>query len=123
MFLGWWAKTSMEASARELDALGPRGLLHSHRMNLRVEPAEVVESRLEPPRLLGHGDHFACWSLSLRERKQFSFQIEDVGSLKTALEHLPRLLGPALSVTVAWDDSSGRSVRVSEAPSGKCRDA
>jgi hypothetical protein len=116
MSLRWWARTSLGAAARELDARGPREMLGTHRMNLRVEPGEVVESRLGPPQLLGHGEHFACWSLTLRERRPLSFQIEDLASLRTALEHLRRLLGPALRVSVAWDESSGRSVRVDEAP-------
>jgi hypothetical protein len=115
MFLRWWANSSQDAAARELDARGPREMLEAHRMNRRVEPGDVVESRLEPPRLLGHGEHLACWSLTLRERKPMSFQIEDAQSLRTALEHLPRLLGPALRVSVAWDESSGRPVRVNEA--------
>src|SRR5207249_4410147 len=109
-------RTSLDAAARELDARGPRELLDTHRMNLRVEPGEVVESRLGPPRLRGHGEHVACWSLTIRGFRPLSFQIEDAASLRTALEHLPRLLGPALRVTVAWDESGGRSVRVNEAP-------
>jgi hypothetical protein len=109
MFPRWWAKTSLDATARELDARGPRDMLDAHRMNLRVEPGEVVES-------LGRGEHFACWSLTLRQRRPLSFQIEDTASLRTALEHLPRLLGPALRVSVAWDELSGRPVRVNKAP-------
>ena len=58
----------------------------------------------------------ACWSLTIRDRRPLSFQIEDEASLRTALEHLPRLLGPALRITVAWDEASSRPVRVNEAP-------
>jgi hypothetical protein len=101
MLLGWWARTSLEAATRELDMRGPHEMLHAHRLNLRVEAAEVVESRLGPPRLLGHGEHFAYWSLTIRGRRPLSFQIEDEESLQTALEHLPRLFGPALRVSVA----------------------
>jgi hypothetical protein len=114
--LRWWAERSQDAGARELDARGPREMLAAHRLNLRVEPGEVVKSRLRPPRLLGHGEHFACWSLTARGRGPLDFQIEDAASLRMALEHLPRLLGPALSVSVAWDESSGRPTRVSEVP-------
>jgi hypothetical protein len=85
-------------------------------MKLRVEPGEVVESQLQPPGLLGHGEHLARWSLSTRGRKRQTFQIEDAASLRTALEHLPRLLGPTLRVTVGWDASSGRPVRVDGVP-------
>jgi hypothetical protein len=116
MILRWWARRSLDAAGRELDARGPRELLDAHRMNLRIAPGDVVESRLDPPRLLGHGEHFACWSLTIRDRRPLSFQIEDEASLRTALEHLPRLLGPALCVSVAWDEPSGRPVRVNDAP-------
>jgi hypothetical protein len=108
MFLRWWAKTSLGTTARELDGRGPREMLDDHPLNLRIEPTEVVKSRLSPPRLLGHGVHFACWSLTIRGRKPLSFQIEDEASLRTALAHLPRLLGEALSVSVALDKWSGR---------------
>lgn len=101
MLLRWWAGASQAAAARELDAFGPRAMLDTHRMNLRVEPQEVEEARLGPPRLLGHGEHLACWSLTIRGRRPMSFQIEDEASLKSALEHLPRLLGPALRVSIA----------------------
>jgi hypothetical protein len=116
MFLRWWASKSLDTSARELDARGPREMLDAHRMNLRVEPGEVAESRLDPPRVLGHGEHFACWSLNLQGRRRLSFQIEDEASLRTALEHLPRLLGPALCVSVALDEPSGQPRRVKETP-------
>jgi hypothetical protein len=106
MFLRWWARTSLDAAARELDARGPSEMIDAHRMNLRVEPGEVVQSHLGPPRLLGHGEHFACWSLTIRGRRPLSFQIEDEASLRTALGHLPRLLGPALRVSVALDEPS-----------------
>jgi hypothetical protein len=115
MLLRWWAKNSQDAAASRLDARGPREMLDSHRMNLRVEPG-VVESRLQPPRLLGHGEHFSCWSLTVRGRRRLTFQIEDAASFKTALEHLPRLLGPALSVSVGWDELNGLPVRLDEAP-------
>jgi hypothetical protein len=115
MLVRWWARRSQEAAASKLDARSPHEMLDAHRMNLRVEPAEVVESCLDPPRLLGHGEHFACWSLTIRERRPLSFQIEDAASLRTALEHLPRLLGTALRVSVAWDDRRGRPVRVDDA--------
>src|SRR5262249_7193111 len=42
--LRWWAGWSQDAAARELDARGPREMLDAHRLNLRVEPGEVVES-------------------------------------------------------------------------------
>ncbi len=87
-------------------------MLDAHRHNLRVAPNDVIESRLEPPRLLGHGEHFACWSLTVRDRRSMSFQIEDAASLQTALDHLPRLLGAPLQVTVAWDEARKRPIRV-----------
>jgi hypothetical protein len=90
-------------------------MLGAHGKNQRIEPGDVVASRLEPPRLLGHGEHFACWSLTIRDQRPLSFQIEDEASFRTALEHLPRLLGPALCVSVAWDERSGRPIRVNEA--------
>ena len=116
IFLRWWARTSLDAARRELDARGPREMLDAHRMNLRIAPGDVVESRLDPPRLLGHGEHFACWSLTIRDRRPLSFQIEDEASFRTALEQLPLLLGSALSITVAWDETSRRPVRVHDAP-------
>lgn len=112
--LQWWAKRSQDAAANKLDAQGPREMLGAHRLNLRIEPWEVEESRLQPRRLLGHGEHLACWSLTPRGRRPLTFQIEDEASFKTALEHLPRLLGPALTVSVAWDASTGQAMRVKE---------
>ncbi|GAC1450949.1 MAG: hypothetical protein NVSMB9_35750 [Isosphaeraceae bacterium] len=118
MILRKWAEKSQAAAARGLDSRGPREMLGAHRLNLRVEPGEVVESRLRPPRLLGHGEHVACWTLTTRDRRRLTFQIEDPASLRTALENLPPLLGPALRVSVGWDEASGRSVRVDENPGG-----
>jgi hypothetical protein len=112
--LHWWVRRSLAAATRELDDRGPRGMLDAHRQNLRVERCEVSESRLEPPRLLGHGEHFASWSLTLRDRKPMSYQIEDAESLQTALAHLPRFLGAALQVTVAWDNAGQRPIRVNQ---------
>ena len=100
MLIQHWTKRRLEAASRRLDASDPRDLLASHGGNLRVEPREVVESRLDPPRLLGHGEHLACWSLTLRHRKPLTFQIEDEASLRIALVHLPRLLGTTLRVSV-----------------------
>jgi len=116
MLLRWWVEKSQSAQAHALDATGPRMMLDSHPHNRRVEPAEVVESRLRPPQLLGYGEHLAHWSLTVRDRRPLKFQIEDAESLKTALEHLPRLLGPALRVSVGWDDANGEPVRVAEPP-------
>jgi hypothetical protein len=112
--LRWRARRSQDAGARKLDDRGPRALLDAHRQNLRVEPGEVASSRLEPPRLLGHGEHFAFWTLTPRGRKVLKFQVEDADSLRTALAHLPALLRSALSVTVGQDASSGRPLRVPE---------
>jgi hypothetical protein len=69
MILRWWARTSLDAGASRLDARGPREMLDAHRMNLRIAPGDVVESRLDPRRLLGHGEHLACWSLTIRDRR------------------------------------------------------
>ena len=103
MLIRYWAKKSLEAKARRLESSEPSELLGDHRSNRRVDSRDVVESRLDPPRLLGHGEHFACWSLQLRDRKRFRFQIEDETSLKVALEHLPKLLGTTLTVSVTAD--------------------
>lgn len=103
MFLRWWAKPSTATTARELDRRGPRELVDAHASNLRIERAEVAESCLSPPRLLGHGAHLASWSLTIRGRRPMTFQIEDEASLGTALEHLPRLLEHALSVAPALE--------------------
>lgn len=108
--LRWWAGRAQDARARELDARGPREMLDAHRQNARIEPGEVVSSTLGPPRMLGHGAHLACWKLEVRGSRARTFQIEDAASLKTALVHLPRLLGQALSVSVAWDKAGDRPV-------------
>ena len=65
---------------------------------------------------LGHGQHFAWWSLTIRGRRPLSFQIEDEGSLRTALAHLPQLLRPALTVSGTLNEPSGRTLRVNEGP-------
>ena len=100
MLIRHWAKRSLAAAAQRLETCDPNDLLADHRRNLRVEPQEVVESRLDPPRLLGHGEHLARWSLTLRDRRPMTFQIEDEESLEIALECLPPLLGEALRVSV-----------------------
>ncbi len=110
----WWAERSQRAAASELDECGPRLMLDAHRTNMRVEPGAVQESQLRPPRLLGHGEHLACWSLTIRGRKPLTFQIEDAVSFQTALEHLPRFLGPALSVSVGWDELRSQPLRINE---------
>ena len=89
----WWSGRSQGAQASRLDSLGPRELLGTHRGNLRIEPGEVDESRLFAEELP------ASWSLKTRRRRTLSFKIEDDLSLSTALEHLPRLLGPTLQVS------------------------
>lgn len=101
MLIRWWARRSLDSAARALDSNDLHALLSASPGNLRVEPWEVEESRLDPPRMLGHGEHFARWSLTLRDRKRLSFQIEDEESFRTALEHLPPLLGATLRVSVS----------------------
>lgn len=101
MLIRWWAKRSLDTATRALDSNDLHALLSASHGNLRVEPWEVEESRLDPPRMLGHGEHFARWSLTLRDRKRLSFQIEDEESFRTALEHLPPLLGTTLRVSVS----------------------
>jgi hypothetical protein len=114
--LRWWARRSQRSAARELDERGPREMLEAHRQNRRFEAGDIASSRLEPARLLvGHGTYLARWTLTPRGRKAMTFQIEDSASLRTALAVLPGLLGPALSVTVAWDMFQGGPVRVKEA--------
>jgi hypothetical protein len=98
--LGWLTKT---AAVRRLDARGPADMLGKHASNLRVEPGEVVESRLDPPTKAYDGPHSACWSLTPRGRQPLTFYIENEEGLKTALEHLPRLLGKAMTVTVGQE--------------------
>ena len=100
MLIRFWAKRSLEESARRLDQRGPHEQLSDHRANLRIEPGEVIESRLDPPRFLGHGEHFARWTLEVRPKRRLTFQIEDETSLRIALVHLPRLLGTRLRVSV-----------------------
>ena len=110
--LRWWARKSLDSGTRALDERGPREMLEAHPHNARFAPADIASSRLEPAGLMGHGVHLARWTLTPRGRKALSFQIEDSESLRTALAVLPGLLGPALSVTVAWDSSRGGPVRV-----------
>jgi hypothetical protein len=95
--LGWWTKS---AAVRRLDAHGPAWVLGDHASNLRVEPGEVAESRLDPPSKAYDRPHSASWSLTPRGQKPLTFYLEDETGLKTALEHLPRLLGKALIVNV-----------------------
>ena len=101
----WWARWSQDAQQHRLDPRGPRELLGTHRGNLRIEPDEVAESRLVCLELSA-----GSWAVTRRRRRALRFRIEDGASLKTALEHLPRLLGPALDVSVSKDIASKSAV-------------
>ncbi len=96
--LGWLTK---RAAVRRLDAKGPAKAVGNHPTNLRVGSGEVAKSRLDPPSGTYDAPHSASWSLTLRGREPTTFYLDDdQADLKTAVEHLPRLLGKAMTVNV-----------------------
>lgn len=109
--IGWLVSRFLKARAANLDERGPRELLDAHPDNRRLDRTEIASARLEPSSILSGATSVAVLTLTPTSGRAMKYQIEDGTSLKRALDSLPSLLGPALTVTVAWDEASGLPVR------------
>jgi hypothetical protein len=111
-FIRWLARASHAKAVAKLEGADPSEMLLSNPKNFKLSPHDVVESSLSPPGFFSStGDFLALWKIVLEYRKAMNYQIEDVESLRTALDRLPNLLGTRLNVTVAWDENQRHVVR------------
>jgi hypothetical protein len=96
----WFGRNAMESSRQQVEQSDPEEMVRSSKKHLKVAAGDFVSSSLEPPSLLGgHGHYYARWKVVAPGLKE-TFQIEDAESLQSALDHLPSVLGPRLTVKV-----------------------
>jgi hypothetical protein len=82
------------------DQRHPEQYLSAHKHNFRLRSTEVTGSSIEPPALFGsHGTQFGRWLIAWAGGKM-SLQFEQLEDMRTAVAHLPALLGPRLTVNV-----------------------
>jgi hypothetical protein len=96
----WFGRKAMESSREQVERSDPEEMVRSSKKHFKLTARDLVSSSLDPPSLLGgHGHHYARWKVVAPGVKQ-AFQIEDAESLQAALDHLPGVLGPRLTVKV-----------------------
>jgi hypothetical protein len=96
----WFGRKTMESSREQVERCDPEEMVRSSKKHFKLAADDLVTSSLEPPSLLGgHGHHYARWKVAAPGLKQ-TFQIEDADSLQAALDRLPGVLGPRLTVKV-----------------------
>jgi hypothetical protein len=96
----WFGRKTLESAKAQVERSDPEGMVKSSKKHFKVAAGDLVSSSLEPPSLLGgHGHYYARWKVVAPGVKQ-TFQIEDAQSLQAALDHLPGVLGPRLTVKV-----------------------
>ncbi len=96
----WIGRSTMEASREKVEQCDPKEMVQSSKKHFKVPAGDLVSSSLDPPSLLGgHGHYYARWKVAAHGLKE-AFQIEDAESLQTALDALPPVLGPRLTVKV-----------------------
>ena len=96
-----FAGKSQASELEKLESADPAELARSGKHDFQVTPAEVNESRLDPPPALGsQRPVFGRWKLRLQGKKAITYQIESAESLESALALLPPHLGEKLKINI-----------------------
>ena len=75
-------------------------MIRSSKKHFKLAAADFVSSNLDPPSLFSaQGPSYARWKIVAEGHKN-TYQVEDEESLRTAVTHLPSLLGAKLTVKV-----------------------
>lgn len=75
--------------------------VRSGKHDFQVPPAEVNESRLDPPSVFGsQRPALGRWKIRLQGKKAVTYEIQSVESLESALNCLPPLLGEKLKINI-----------------------
>jgi hypothetical protein len=90
----------------------PEVLLAADKRNFKFTCTEVAEAKIEPcSPAHSHGPNVGRLSLMLSNGRRHSFQFEELRHMRCAIARLPPLLGRALAINVAWDESKGAFVK------------
>jgi len=109
LLLAWWKKRSnkkLQQRLTEEDQQDIELLLGRDPKNFLMHPGQIARAAIDPPARFGtHGRHCGFWKLEGTDGKKQSFQFEEISEMREALEALPVVLGPALTINVRWDES------------------
>ena len=108
--LGAGGRGGGDKKAAAADEQGPLTQLGHHKHDLRVRLDEILECSIEPPsRMPSHGPQAARWLLTTRDEK-WNLQFETNEDVVIALDHLPRVLGSRLKISIVWSPTAGEYV-------------